>query len=83
MPTSVPSTETQNYIQFSIWHANGSIKKKKKKSWRVSASSQNKQLKEMGKLTFTSPVSQPIKNLPAMQETPVQFLGQEDPLEKG
>ena len=23
------------------------------------------------------------KNLPAMQETPVQFLGQEDPLEKG
>ena len=23
-----------------------------------------------------------IKNLPAMQETPVQFLGQEDPLEK-
>jgi len=24
-----------------------------------------------------------IKNLPTMQETPVQFLGQEDPLEKG
>ena len=24
-----------------------------------------------------------IKNLPAMQETPVRFLGQEDPLEKG
>ena len=24
-----------------------------------------------------------IKKLPAMQETPVQFLGQEDPLEKG
>ena len=24
-----------------------------------------------------------VKNLPAMQETPVQFLGQEDPLEKG
>ena len=23
------------------------------------------------------------KNLPAVQETPVQFLGQEDPLEKG
>ena len=23
-----------------------------------------------------------VKNLPAMQETPVQFLGQEDPLEK-
>ena len=25
----------------------------------------------------------PKKNLPAMQETPVQFLGWEDPLEKG
>ena len=28
-------------------------------------------------------VSQLIKNLPAMQETPVQFLGWEDSLEKG
>ena len=24
-----------------------------------------------------------VRNPPAMQETPVQFLGQEDPLEKG
>ena len=24
-----------------------------------------------------------VKNLPAMQETQVQYLGQEDPLEKG
>ena len=24
-----------------------------------------------------------VKNLPAMQETPIQFLGQEDLLEKG
>ena len=24
-----------------------------------------------------------VKNPPAMQETPVQFLGREDPLEKG
>ena len=30
-----------------------------------------------------SPVAQLVKNLPAMQETLVQFLGQEDPLEKG
>ena len=30
-----------------------------------------------------SPRAQLVKNLPAMQETPVQFLGQEDPLEKG
>ena len=29
------------------------------------------------------PGSSAGKNLPAMQETPVQFLGQEDPLEKG
>ena len=28
-------------------------------------------------------VTQLVKNLPAMQETPVQFLGREDPLEKG
>ena len=28
-------------------------------------------------------VAQLVKNLPAMQETPVQLLGQEDPLEKG
>ena len=28
-------------------------------------------------------IVQLIKNLPAMQETLVQFLGQEDPLEKG
>ena len=28
-------------------------------------------------------VAQLIKNLPAMQEIPVWFLGQEDPLEKG
>ena len=28
-------------------------------------------------------VAQMVKNLPAMWETLVQFLGQEDPLEKG
>ena len=28
-------------------------------------------------------IAQLVKNLPAMQETSVQFLGQEDPLEKG
>ena len=28
-------------------------------------------------------VAQMVKNLPAMQEIRVQFLGQEDPLEKG
>jgi len=28
-------------------------------------------------------VAQTVKNLPAMQETQVLFLGQEDPLQKG
>ena len=28
-------------------------------------------------------IAQLVKNLPAMQETPVLFLGWEDPLEKG
>ena len=31
----------------------------------------------------TSLTAQLVKNPPAMQETPVRFLGQEDPLEKG
>ena len=33
--------------------------------------------------TRASLVAQLVKNLPAMQETPVQFLGWEDLLEKG
>ena len=37
---------------------------------------------EAGKLR-ASLVAQLVKNPPAMQETPVQFLGQEVPLEKG
>ena len=28
-------------------------------------------------------MAQKVKNLPAMQETRVQYMGQEDPLEKG
>ena len=34
-------------------------------------------------LAWASLIAQLVKNLPAMQETPVQFLGQEDLLEKG
>ena len=34
-------------------------------------------------LQRASLISQVVKNPPAMQETPVRFLGQEDPLEKG
>ena len=33
--------------------------------------------------SWASLVAQLVKNLPAMQEIPVQFLGLEDPLEKG
>ena len=33
--------------------------------------------------SWASLVAQLVKNLPAMQETWVRFLGQEDPLEKG
>ena len=33
--------------------------------------------------SWASLAAQLVKNLPAMQETLVQFLGQEDPLEKG
>ena len=34
-------------------------------------------------LSGASPVAQLVKDLPAVLETPVQFLGQEDPLEMG
>ena len=34
-------------------------------------------------LFWVSLIAQLVKNPPAMQETPVWFLGQEDPLEKG
>ena len=34
-------------------------------------------------ISWASLRAQLVKNLPAMQETPVQFLGREDPLEKG
>ena len=33
--------------------------------------------------SWASLVAQLVKNLPAIQETSVQFLGREDPLEKG
>ena len=34
-------------------------------------------------LTRASLIARLVKNPPAMQETPVRFLGWEDPLEKG
>ena len=40
------------------------------------------QIAENQVVSWTSLVAQSIKNLPAIQETQVWFLGQEDPLEK-
>ena len=34
-------------------------------------------------LLWASQMAQMVKNLPAMQETGIRFLGREDPLEKG
>ena len=34
-------------------------------------------------MTWASLVAQLVKNPPAMQETPVRFLGWDEPLEKG
>ena len=34
-------------------------------------------------LTWATLIAQLVKNPPAMQDTPVRFLGWEDPLEKG
>ena len=34
-------------------------------------------------IAWASLMTQMVKNLPTMQESGVQFLGQEDPLEKG
>ena len=40
-------------------------------------------LKNLHKIFIRSGVAQMVKKLPAMQETQVQSLGWEDPLEKG
>ena len=55
-------------------------------SWRGSVFRYLKtlQVREMLYFSFlTSLIAQLVKKPPAMQETPVRFLGQEDPLEKG
>ena len=41
------------------------------------------QISTIGEKLRASLVSQLVKNLPAMQETPIRFLGREDVLEKG
>ena len=44
---------------------------------------QRKQEYEAAQLQWASLKAQLVKNPPVMQETPVRFLGLEDPLEKG
>ena len=44
---------------------------------------QTRPLTKMTSFIGSSLVAQLVKNPPAMQETPVQFLGQKVPLEKG
>ena len=46
-------------------------------------SQQKKEKKEEGLIKRASIVAQMVENLPAVQETQVQSLGREDPLEKG
>ena len=43
----------------------------------------NADLAKIHNITGASLIAQLVKNPPAMQETLVRFLGQEDPLEKG
>ena len=47
------------------------------------ASKKSLNLSVIFKSVRASLVAQLVKNLPAMQETPVRFVGWEDPLEKG
>ena len=42
-----------------------------------------KQIRDYFIILWAPLIAQLVKNLPAMQETPVQFLGWEDLLEKG
>ena len=46
----------------------------------VQSNAEKNQEGKSGSARKTDPL---VKNLPAMQETPVQFLGREDPLKKG
>ena len=50
---------------------------------RKSKRSPEKHLLLLHSSTKASLIAHLVKNPPAMQETPVQFLSQEDPLEKG
>ena len=52
--------------------------------WMAPDCSQHPRAPRLGlETSWVSLTAQLVKNLPAVQETPVQFLGWEDPLEKG
>ena len=44
---------------------------------------EKKSVKIVNTSLWASLIAQLVKNPPAVQETPIQFLGREDPLEKG
>ena len=62
------SQRQKELLAVQVWRGNV----REKKELRVT------QTRKRGSL-----VAQMVKNLPAMQETQIRFLGQEDPLEKG
>ena len=51
--------------------------------WCIQSWSNQQDVAESGLCPRASLMAQMVKNLPAVQETWVLFLGQEDPLEKG
>ena len=72
-PVCVPREgRTMSYVSLLKASLESEITKVKAEKWMVCM-----------EMSRASPVAQMVKNLPAMQETHVQFLGQEDPLEKG
>ena len=71
--TSSFTGPTTNALTISQWYLFWFLKKKKKP----------KQLMHESTSGCTSLGAQMVKNLPAVQETQVQPLSQEDPLEKG
>ena len=69
-------------IWFSFWKSGNTRNTKNYWLW-IQAALLNPDILNSGIMVmFTSLVAQLVKNLPAMQETQVPSLGQEDPLEK-
>ena len=85
---SIPGQGTRSPIlQLKVLHATAKGKEREKEreiSQTTTKTWHSQIINEYFKKTSrASLVAQMVKNLPAMQETQVQSLGQEDPLEKG